>query len=420
MNNIEKINRVCIAGWGKTGVSLAKLLLSLGKEVKVTEKGGRNNFSSSLIKNFQNKGVEFEFGRHSNNFISSAELLLLSPGINFSESSLNKIVKKNHMPYTGELEFASYFAKAKIIAITGTNGKTTTAYLAYLLLKKKKKKVYLGGNIGRAFSEIVPNAGKEDLIVLEVSSFQLETIHRFRPYIAALLNINSDHLTRHKSFNNYLKTKMKIFQNQKKSDWSLINRKSRLPKTFLPQLNSKVVYFGGEFSNDNFSCVYEIGKIFNLTKADCLSIFSEYRNLPYRQQEIKIINKVRFINDSKSTNPASTINALGPLQAPVILIAGGRGKGFSYAPLRRYSRKIRKVNLIGEAADKIRDDLSGKIKCQKFDCLKEAVLASYRESMGEGTVLFSPMCSSFDMFADYKERGRSFNRIVKNIPCSQS
>lgn len=413
--DIEHKRTFCVAGWGKTGVSVAEMLLRLGKKVKVTEKQAKKHFSSQSIKNFEKRGVEFEFGGHSEKFIADSELVIVSPGIDFLKTKLKDIVLGNCIPYLGELEFASYFTKSKIIAITGTNGKSTTAHLIYLLLNQKNKKVYLGGNIGRPLADFALDTKANDLIVLEVSSFQLETAARFRPNIAVLLNIEPDHIDRHQNFHNYLSAKMKIFQNQEKNDWAVINRRINLPKNSFSSINSQIVYFSDQFNDQNLSAVYRVGQIFNFTKTDCMKIFSKYRKLPHRQQVVKVIDKITFINDSKATNPASTFFALKAIKAPIILIAGGKDKGFNYSHLGNYSRKIKKINTIGEAADKIEDELEDKIKCQKFKSLQEAVLFSYKEATAGDTVLFSPMCSSFDMFKNYKQRGQKYIEIVKDI-----
>ncbi len=412
---LEGVNKFCVAGWGKTGISLTKLLLFLGKKVKVTEEKLQSGFSSLAIKEFQKRGVEFEFGQHSQKFISDSEIILISPGISFFDSSLGQIARQLQIPCLGELEFASYFTSAKIIAITGTNGKTTTAHLTYLLLKNKGRKVYLGGNIGRPFSEIVLKAKKGDLIVLEVSSFQLETIMKFRPQIAALLSVYPDHIERHKSFENYFKAKMKIFQNQQRNDWAFVSKNNKLFKVFSSKIKAKVKYFGDEFSNENLSCVYRIGQLFGADKNDCILLFSQYNNLPHRRQHVATINKIKFINDSKATNPSSTAYALESIKGPVILIAGGRDKKLNYSLLRKYSRRIKKINLIGEASSEIKGDLGDKINCQEFNSLEEAVMASYKEALPGESVIFSPMCSSFDMFVDYQERGNTFVKIVKSI-----
>ncbi|MCF7873904.1 MAG: UDP-N-acetylmuramoyl-L-alanine--D-glutamate ligase [Candidatus Omnitrophica bacterium] len=415
MKIIKDLITICVAGWGKTGISLTKMLLDLGKKVKVTEQRKKKYFCSQSIQNFQAKGVKFEFRKHSEEFIKSCELIILSPGIDLSRSKLTNIAIKNKISCIGELEFAFYFTDATIIAITGTNGKTTTAHLVYRLLKQKKKKVYLGGNIGRPFSEFVLNTKKGDVIVLEVSSFQLETVVKFRPKVAVLLNLEPDHLNRHKSFDNYLKTKLKIFHNQKKSDRAIINKEINLAKPYLSEINSKIIYFKNELSDQNLSAAYRVGKIFGITKDDCRILSSKYKKLPHRQQLVKEIDKIKFINDSKATNLSSTLFALKSIKKSVILIAGGKDKGFHYFDLGKYARKIKKINLIGQAADKINDEIGNKIKCDKFDSLKEAVLSSYKEAKPSDTILFSPMCSSFDMFSDYKERGQKFVEIVDNL-----
>ena len=180
----DNLKNICIIGFGKSGVSLCNLLLALKKNIKVTDSRKENFFSQELVSKLKKKGIEFEFGGHSKDFVKGSQLLVLSPGVDLSCSSISKIVYSLGIPYIGELEFSFWFNKAKIIAITGTNGKTTTASLAYEVLKQKRKRVFLGGNIGVPFSSFVLNTRKGDLVVLEVSSFQLETILKFRPDIA--------------------------------------------------------------------------------------------------------------------------------------------------------------------------------------------------------------------------------------------
>lgn len=413
--DLTGLREVCVAGWGKTGDSLVRLLLSLGKKVRVSEICPEKKFSSEKINYFKKQGVKFEFGRHSQKFISSCSLVLLSPGIDFNCSPLAEIIQKNKLPYMGEIEFASSLTTAKIIAITGTNGKTSTAYLVYLLLKKKKKNVFLAGNIGRPFSDIALLAKKDDIIILEVSSFQLETVIKFRPYVAVLLSVSPDHLQRHKSFQEYLKAKMKIFQNQKESDWAVVGKDNSFFAPFASRIRSRIAYYDNRDLSENFACARQVGKIFNISKLESLTVFSNYKNLPHRCQEVRVVNKVKFINDSKATNPASTFFALSQIKSKVILIAGGKDKGLDYWQLANWRRKVKKVNLIGEAAPKIEKDLNKKINCQKFSSLSQAVLSAYREAKPGETVLLSPMCASFDMFDDYRHRGKEFIQAVKSI-----
>lgn len=412
---IDDFKKVCIVGWGRSGISLTNLLLRLGKEVKVSEAAEDKSFSPQLINDFTGKGVEFEFGGHSEEFIKDAQLLILSPGVDLSSSLIKPAASANNIPCVGEIEFSSWLTKARIIAITGTNGKTTSSELTYQVLNRAGKRVFLGGNIGRPFSSFVLETGEGDLVVLEISSFQLESIIEFKPYVAAFLNIEPDHLDRYSDFKDYFQAKLNIFRNQDREDWAILNKNIDFRSQIEKVIKSQLVCFSGEFSNENFSCVYRIAAVFGLTKTDCLRVFSEFKGLPYRLQVARKLNEVTFINDSKATNPSSTIWALKNTKAPVILLAGGRDKGLDYSSLLPHLKKVKRVNLFGEAAVKIRGALGVKVETKVFRSLEEAVLSSYRGAESGDTILLSPMCSSFDEFSDYQDRGDKFIEIVNSI-----
>ncbi|UCG34827.1 MAG: hypothetical protein JSW17_04855 [Candidatus Omnitrophota bacterium] len=413
--NPANLEKVCVVGWGESGISLVRLLLTLKKEVKVTELRERNEFAPQLIDTMSERGVEFEFGGHSPQFIKDCDLVILSPGVDPATSAVVKNCKDLCIPYCGEVEFSFWLTKARFIAITGTNGKTTTSFLTYRLLKENKKRVFLGGNIGIPVSSFILKTKPQDLVVLEVSSCQLETIIKFRPYVAALLNFEPDHLDRHPSLDDYFKAKMNIFRNQSRDDWALINERIGLRSDIEKHIRAQLLFFSKEFDNENYSCVYRIGSIFGLSKADCMQLFSSHKGLPHRMQLIRSLGGVIFINDSKATNPYSTIWALKNTKTPIVLIAGGKDKGLSYSEALPYMRRVRKINLFGEAASKIHEDLEGRIKTEVFGTLREAVASSFGEAQCGDTVLFSPMCSSFDMFSNYKERGKKFIEIVNSL-----
>ncbi len=412
---IDGFQRICVIGWGRSGISLCNLLLSLKKKVWVSELAQSSNFPQQLIDDFVKKGVKFEFGGHSQEFIKATQLLILSPGVDIANSSILEIVRTHNIPYVGEIEFASWLTPAKLIAITGTNGKTTTAELTYQMLKQKRKGVFLGGNIGTPFSSFVLDTKKGDLIILEISSFQLETIVEFKPYLAVFLNIEPDHLDRYRDFKDYFQAKLNIFKNQTQEDWALLNQNIGFRSQIEKAIKSQIVYFSEEFPNQNFSCVFKIATIFGLGKVDCLNIFSQFKGLRHRLQLVRQINKVTFINDSKATNPSSTIWALKNTKAPIILLAGGRNKGLDYSAILAHSRKIRMVSLFGEAAEILKKVLDSKLETKIFPSFEEAVLSSYRQAVPGDTVLLSPMCSSFDMFSDYQARGDKFIEIVNSL-----
>ncbi|MCM8820291.1 MAG: Mur ligase family protein, partial [Candidatus Omnitrophica bacterium] len=400
--DIEKIKKVCVVGFGKSGISLCNLLLFLGKKVLVSEIKYENNFDLSLVEKFKRKGVCFEFGIHTENFIKDVDLLILSPSVNIKNSTIVEIANKLGIPYIGEIEFSFWLTKAKFVAITGTSGKTTTTFLTYQLLKNNlKQRIFLGGNIGIPVSSFILNTKKDDIVVLEISSFQLQTILYFKPFIAVLLNLEPNHLDHHSCFEEYFLAKMNIFKNQDNNDWAVLNKDMSLLYKIEKYVKARKLYFSSEFFNENFSCVYRIGKIFGLDKSSCQKIFSNFRGLPHRLQLVRIIKDIKFINDSKATTPLATIWALKNTKSKVILICGGKDKGVDYSQILSYKGQIKKINLIGEAASKIKEILGLSIESEIFSSLEDAVLNSYKEAESGDSIIFSPMCSSFDMFKNY-------------------
>ncbi|MCM8786729.1 MAG: Mur ligase family protein [Candidatus Omnitrophica bacterium] len=414
--DIEKIKKVCIVGFGKSGISLCNLLLSLGKKVVVSEIKDENNFNLNLVKKFEKKGVCFEFGVHTENFIKDIDLLILSPSVNIKNSIITEMANKLGIPYVGEIEFSFWLTKAKFIAITGSSGKTTTTFLTYQVLKNNlKQRIFLGGNIGIPVSSFILNTKKDDIIVLEVSSFQLQTILYFRPFVAVLLNLEPNHLDHHSCFEEYFLAKMNIFKNQNHNDWAVLDKNMSLLGKVKKYVKAKKIYFSSEFLNKNFSCVYRIGSIFGLDKFSCQKVFSNFKGLPHRLQLVRVIRGIKFINDSKATTTLATIWALKNTKGKVILISGGKDKGVDYSQILSYKEQIKKINLIGEAALKIKEVLEPSIKSEIFSSLEDAVLNSYKEAENGDSVIFSPMCSSFDMFKNYKDRGQKFIHIVNSL-----
>ncbi|UCC94576.1 MAG: UDP-N-acetylmuramoyl-L-alanine--D-glutamate ligase [Candidatus Omnitrophota bacterium] len=413
--NVDNFRKICVVGWGKTGISLAYLLLSLGKKAIVTEIRESTEFPSSPIQRLKGQGVEFEFGGHSQKFIKGAELVVVSPGVDLHQSSIFDICRALNIPCVGEIEFCFWLTKAQLVAITGTNGKTTTTFLTYRALKEKRKRVFLGGNIGIPFSSLILNTKKGDLIVLEISSFQLETIIEFKPHVASILNVEPDHLDRYRSLKDYFDAKMNIFRNQTKDDWAVLNGNIALFNNAAKKINSNVIYFSSEFPNENFSCAYRIANIFGISKTDCLHVFSQFKGLPHRLQLVRKLGNISFINDSKATNPSSTIWALQNIKGNIILVAGGKDKGVDYSVIAPYLKKVKKLNLLGEASYQIKEALTSHVDTEVFSSLNEAIVASFKEANPGDTVLFSPMCSSFDMFSNYRERGNKFIEIVNNL-----
>jgi len=413
--NIDSFKTVCVVGLGRSGLYIVKLLKKVGKKVKVTEKREEGFFSSSFVKQLREQGVEFEFSRHTEEFIKGSDLIVISPGVDLKNTPLREIAQSNGIPIVGEIEFASWFTTSKIVAITGTNGKTTTSFLTYSVLKSARKNVYLAGNIGIPFARCVLETRPDDIVVLEVSSFQLESIIELKPYVACLLNLEPDHLDRYANFDEYISAKLNIFRNQTNKEWAVINKNLFNLKSVINNINSHIVYFSDELTNENFSAVYRIARVFGVSKIDCIKIINNFKGLPHRMQLVRKVKGVTFVNDSKATNPASTMWALKNINSKVILIAGGKDKGLDYTVIKPYLKKVKKINLIGEASDKIKGSLSKYKDVHVFSSLREAVRDAYANADKKDTVLFSPMCASFDMFANYKERGKRFVNIVNSL-----
>ena len=414
--NVDSFKKVCVVGFKQSGVALCRMLLGLKKKVKVSELNPQDTFSSLLIQQCEQWGVEFEFGQHSENFIKDCDIIVVSPGVDINRPPLSCVVNRLGILTVGEIEFSSWFNKARIVAITGTNGKTTTTFLTYCALKSKLPGVYLAGNIGIPLASFVCNTREDDIVVLEVSSFQLETIREFRPHTSCITNVEPDHFDRYQNFEEYVAAKKNIFMNQKETDYAVLNHALETKPWWQPQIQAKIIYFDKELNNENFSCAYKIASLYGISKAECEKVFSSFRGLPHRMQVVETIDGITFINDSKATNPSSTIWALQNITQPTILIAGGKDKGLNYSQLIPSLGNVKKINLFGEARDKIRCALDSSQKnIQLFTDLRDAIMCAFGEAEPQDVILLSPMCSSFDAFANYRERGKYFIKVVKEL-----
>jgi UDP-N-acetylmuramoylalanine--D-glutamate ligase len=316
-----------------------------------------------------------------------------------------------------EIELASLLCPGKIIAVTGTNGKTTVTTLIAAMIRAWGKKVFVCGNIGNPFSAEIPKIGKDDFVSLEVSSFQLETIKTFRPYISLILNLSRNHLDRYNDMRDYLQAKKRIFLNQGSGDYLVLNKHDPVVSALAAEAKAKVVYFGpAEGLNPNQAAVLSVASILGIDKESVLKVFAEFKGVEHRLEEVSRLNGVKFINDSKATTVDATIWALKNIAHPVILIAGGREKGNDYSVIKDLVReKVKELILIGEAREKIGKFFKGVLSAQEASSLKEAVEAAFSKAKPGDSILFSPMCKSFDMFSDYEHRGKVFKEAVLSL-----
>ncbi len=432
--------KALVLGAGVSGKSATKLLKKLG-------------FSTYLLDDKK----QFLLKRLKERIFENLSLMVISPGV-CEEHPLVCEAKARGVKVIGELELGARELACPIIAITGTNGKTTTTTLTGELLKGWKN-VFVGGNIGVAVSNFCLDAKEEDYAVLEVSSFQLESIDKFRPHIAAILNVTVDHLNRHKTFENYLKAKLRIFENQMPSDFAVINLDDPVLQSLdLSFIKSQIFYFSTKMACKGcyaqgdmvfFNDGEETFRLFNVSEVPlkgehnlsntlasvlCSILAGEDKNnlrakvhnfkgVSHRLEYVTEINGVTFINDSKATNISSTLVAISSMDEPTTLILGGSDKGFEFDELVcNLKSVIKNIVVVGETKEKIllackRHDISNVFEAESF---KEAVYLAYGLSGTGETVLLSPACASFDMFSDYEERGTIFKRIVREIEKSEN
>jgi UDP-N-acetylmuramoylalanine--D-glutamate ligase len=418
MRNSEyfKNKKITIVGAARSGLACANLLHRLGAVVSVTDIKDDSQSRQSCAKLCAPE-IKVELGRHSRDFVKQADILVISPGVPL-DSLCVKWAREFNKLLISEIEVASLLCPAAIIAVTGSNGKTTVTTLIGKVLNAAGKKVFVCGNIGNPFCGEVEQMQEEDFVVLEVSSFQLETIKDFKPKLALILNCTPNHLDRYHNLEEYLAAKKRIFMNQDAGDFLVLNANEPLLSAAASGAKSKIVFFAKqEGLNPNQSAVLAVGRILGVESGQMQKVFQEFKGIPHRLEEVAEINGVKFINDSKATTADSAIWAISNLDSPIMLIAGGRHKGIDYRVILDAAKgKVRQAFLLGEAKDIIASDLNaGGFPIDKLNTLQEAVTRAYDQARPGDCVLLSPMCSSYDMFRDYEERGMAFKKIVSDL-----
>lgn len=414
--------KILVAGLARSGAAAAVLLKENGFDVFVSDMNDSKHIREQAAL-LSSKGIPFETGRHSEEKIKESALIVLSPGIP-DTSIVVRLAGKSGIPVISEIELGYLFCPAKIIAITGTNGKTTVTTLIGLLLKAAGHKVFVGGNIGNPFCAEAGKIGKDSYAVLEVSSFQLERINKFKPFISLILNLTPDHLDRYKGVEQYLGAKKRIYMNQDENDFLILNEDDPLLRPLEKETKARVVFFRNEITgsrnglvlNPNHLAVMAVAAAMKIPLSLCLEIFADFKGVEHRVESVRSVGDVLFINDSKGTNVDSTIWALKNMARPVILIAGGRDKKSDLAPIAELVRnKVRHMVLIGEAKDKFKSFFKNILPVSESENMESAVHEAQSLSRPGDCVLLSPMCASFDMFDNYEHRGRVFKEIVNRL-----
>jgi UDP-N-acetylmuramoylalanine--D-glutamate ligase len=435
--------KILVVGLGSSGCAAAKLLCGKGAEVRVTESAGREKVKDHLD-DLKGLAVELELEGHTEEFCASSDLVVVSPGVDPDAVPITT-AKKNGIPVIGELELGYLFCPAPIIAITGTNGKSTTTELIGDIVACSGRHTIVCGNIGNPLSGEVDKLEESSIAVVEVSSFQLETIKEFRPHVGVLLNVSEDHYDRHGDLDAYKAEKFRIFSNQTPDDWAVLHSDFR-KDSLTSRVKSRTVFFGregaavtaeedrvvaddGKFvlekdsiplkgihNMENVACAVLVSRIMGIGEECIRQAVTSFRGLHHRFERVAEFRGVQFIDDSKATNIDATRRALESMTGKVVLIAGGRDKGGDYRSiLPLVKEKVKTMVVIGEASNNITSAFGGSVPVVPAKDMAGAVEESLKAADEGDAVMLSPMCSSFDMYTDYKHRGDVFQREVHKL-----
>lgn len=442
--------RVLVVGIGRSGVAAAFFLQERGARVTVSDSKTEAQLQLEIAA-LLDRGISIEAGRHGERTFRDQDLIVVSPGVPSDHPQLQQ-ARSLGIPVIGEVELAFRFLQGKVIAITGSNGKTTTTTLIGEILAKSGKKTLVGGNIGTPVISLVEKSTPESYMVLEVSSFQLETIQQFRPWISVVLNITPDHLDRHHTFQAYVDAKARMFENQTASDFAVLNaddatcvnlkdrakgplywfsRKQKVDTgAFLsgtqivfrdggretPLMECSEIYLKGAHNLENVLAAVSVGMIAGCGPQEIRRAVSEFHGVEHRLEPVSTIHGVSFFNDSKATNVDATIKALESFPGNIHIILGGKDKGSDYSVLNPLLReRVKRAYLIGAAAEKIAAQIKGVVPLAHSGTLERAVQQAFEAAAEGDIVLLAPACASFDQFENYEQRGRVFKELVHSL-----
>jgi len=437
-----KNQKVAVLGAGLSGTAAALLLKAEGAQVTVLDNAEEKNLLKSTIDNLRAQGIRVICGPAADEDSTIYQLAVLSPGID-PAAPLPRNFSSRNIEMIGELELGWRSCELPIIAVTGTNGKTTTTELLAQMLDACGQRTIACGNIGKPLSEVAREKNSFDVLAVEVSSFQLEMIQTFRPSISLWLNFAPDHLDRYRSVADYRAAKLRIFENQTKDDVAIVNASETLPKIRPRQITfsaytdradfrlaeGAIVYqnqivlclaetkLRGSHNIENLMATLAAGLARGLSFQQMVPPLCAYEPRPHRCEFVREVGGVGYVNDSKATNLDAVEKALRAQTKPIVLIAGGKDKGFTFDPLRPLVKeKVRSTILIGEMADSIARAWSGAVKSEIASSLADAVERAHAIARPGDVVLFSPGTSSFDMFKSYADRGDQFRALVQALP----
>ena len=445
---------VLLVGLAKTGVSTIKKLDKLGAKIIVNDIKSKDQLKD-IIKQIENlDSVEYILGHHLED-ISNIDLTIVSPGVPLDLPFIKKLQSEN-INIIGEVELAYKLSKnPTFVGITGTNGKTTTTSLVGEIFKKASKDSYIVGNIGNPVIDTVDLTDENSFLITELSSFQLESIEDFKPRVSTIINITEDHLNRHHTMENYINAKANIFKNQDANDFCILNYDDEIVRELGNKTNAKVLYFSqkekvsqGAYLDDNNNIVIKVNdKEIKLLNKDELSLpgnhnlencmaailmsyvlgidleiikdtLKTFKSVEHRLEFVTDKDGIMFVNDSKGTNPDSTIKAITSYDKPIVLIAGGKDKQSDFTEMISYATKnVKAIVLLGETADKIEQTakLQGMNNIFRVSDMKEAVKTAYKLAQSGDVVLLSPACASWDMYPNFEARGLDFKENIYKL-----
>ena len=441
-----KNKNITVVGAGRTGIETSNFLVSRQASVTLVDIKSRLELEKNIHSLLPKVRTLFECSE----IPISSDLIVLSPGVDIHASFLER-ARKRDVQIISEIELASRFTKTPIIAVTGTNGKSTVTTLIGDILRQAGKKVAVGGNLGTPFIALLEQE-PVDYFILEISTFQLEGIKTFRPDIAIILNITPDHLDRHKTVEEYvnLKGRISAFQNEEdilvlnKDDESVMKQGERCKakKVFFSLLDKVVegaylkngsiftcfdekeqnilsvgkLQTAMQFQTENLLSAIVVATLVNATKSDIANVAMRFKGLDHRVEWVRTVHGIDFVNDSKGTNVGALHKSLKIFSRPIVLIAGGKDKGGDFRVLKElFKEKVKHLVLIGETKNKFREILNGSFSYEDAESMEDAVGRAMKKSIAGDIVLLSPGCSSFDMFESFVERGNQFKEIVGRL-----
>ncbi|MGE0679771.1 MAG: UDP-N-acetylmuramoyl-L-alanine--D-glutamate ligase [Candidatus Binatia bacterium] len=437
---------VLIIGFKRTGVSVARFVASQGGQVRVADPRGAEAFTKEL-ESLAHISLDLRLGRHDVAAITGVDLVIPSPGVP-ADAPLLREAGKHGIPIWSEIELASRFLACPLLAVTGTNGKSTTTSLLGEMVTYSGKRVFVGGNLGTPLIDAL--ADHYDAVVAEISSFQLEWVEQFRPQVGVFLNLTEDHMERHKSFAVYGMTKRALLANQESTDWAVVNRDDPEVWSLAHGLQGKIFSFGwqpvtagawienntlhirrdaqdaafsldqlqlyGRHNVENVMAAASAALLWGASPEAISFVLANFKGLPHRLEFVAEKKGVRYFNDSKGTNVGAVVQSLASFSDPLILLAGGVDKRGDYSPLRPLVReKVKLLIVFGQARELLHDALGSETRTLRVDSLAAAVKEAAAAAVPGETVLLSPACASFDQFDNYIHRGNVFRACVEEL-----